>query len=1105
MKIKLPVKVVKLQALSFLFTILIPMAAMAVTNHSGTIGTETWEPPNTHYVTANVTVSDGQVLTIMPGTVVKFAPNTQLLVYGTLKASGTAVNSIVFTSRDDNSLGETVSGSDGTPTPGNWYGIYLNGQDDNDGIGEFDYCLLRYGGYGGGAVDANVLFSYSDSGYMKHCTSEHSGQHGVKIFNCSPEITASTLHDNVLSGLYASGGGEPKINNNTFTDNHQYGAHVNLTGIIPLISDNTGSGNQINALVFQGNVTASQTWASTPGFPIVLLSSVTVSDNVVLTIEPSTVIKFYGNYQLLVNGTLDVNGSEGNQVVFTSLKDDYDGDTNGDGGASSPAPGNWYGIYLNGQDDNDGIGEFDYCLLRYGGYGGGAVDANVLFSYSDSGYMKHCTSEHSGQHGVKIFNCSPEITASTLHDNVLSGLYASGGGEPKINNNTFTDNHQYGAHVNLTGIIPLISDNTGSGNQINALVFQGNVTASQTWASTPGFPIVLLSSVTVSDNVVLTIEPSTVIKFYGNYQLLVNGTLDVNGSEGNQVVFTSLKDDYDGDTNGDGGASSPAPGNWYGIYLNGQDDNDGIGEFDYCLLRYGGYGGGAVDANVLFSYSDSGYMKHCTSEHSGQHGVKIFNCSPEITASTLHDNVLSGLYASGGGEPKINNNTFTDNHQYGAHVNLTGIIPLISDNTGSGNQINALVFQGNVTASQTWASTPGFPIVLLSSVTVSDNVVLTIEPSTVIKFYGNYQLLVNGTLDVNGSEGNQVVFTSLKDDYDGDTNGDGGASSPAPGNWYGIYLNGQDDNDGIGEFDYCLLRYGGYGGGAVDANVLFSYSDSGYMKHCTSEHSGQHGVKIFNCSPQIINSTLSKNTLYGVSVSSGSPQIINSIVWGNTSGGISGAPVVAYSDIQGVGLFAGEGNINANPLFLDATNSDYRLDFCSPAIDAGDPVEILTADYNPVDRIIDVNKVTSVENNDIIWITDSFYFESDEVSSTTGDTVTINNGFTNSYTVSNRSFLYTASSDYLNESAPTGFRINMGAFGGGSEATPSIVCRGDIEGEDQDVDALDLREFLNAYGSSTGDADFNPAADMNKDGTVDHNDLFMFAAEFGRIDCPVCP
>jgi hypothetical protein len=45
---------------------------------------------------------------------------------------------------------------------------------------------------------------------------------------------------------------------------------------------------------------------------------------------------------------------------------------------------------------------------------------------------------------------------------------------------------------------------------------------------------------------------------------------------------------------------------------------------------------------------------------------------------------------------------------------------------------------------------------------------------------------------------------------------------------------------------------------------------------------------------------------------------------------------------------------------------------------------------------------------------------------------------------------------------------------------------------------------MKAYGSSTGVAAFNPAADINKDETVDHNDLFMFAAEFGRTDCPAC-
>ena len=87
---------------------------------------------------------------------------------------------------------------------------------------------------------------------------------------------------------------------------------------------------------------------------------------------------------------------------------------------------------------------------------------------------------------------------------------------------------------------------------------------------------------------------------------------------------------------------------------------------------------------------------------------------------------------------------------------------------------------------------------------------------------------------------------------------------------------------------------------------------------------------------------------------------------------------------------------------------------------------------------------------------------------------------------------------------PPVFASTWGPTAAGSEATPSIVCRGNLEGEDQDVDGADLSAFMTAYGSSTGDANFNPAADINKDGTVDHNDLSMFAEEFGRMDCPVC-
>jgi hypothetical protein len=428
---RISVRAVKFQTLSLLILILLPVAAAAYTEHSGTISSsETWEA-GTHYVTAGITVADNQMLTIQPGAVVKFAPNTQLHVLGTLSATGSGwgpYSQIIFSASDDNEYGETIEGSDGIPAPGDWQGVFLNGASSQDGVGEFDYCLFRYGGKSGGTAIANVAFSYSNSGYMHNCISEYSQQHGAASDFCSPQVTGSTFRNNALSGFYASrNDAPPTFTDNTFTDNGQYALDLNLTAISPSISGNSGSGNLIDGLAYRGTIAVDQTWA-TPGFPIVLIDSVNVNTGVRLTVSAGTVIKFSADRQLQVLGTLDVNGSSGNQVVFTSLKDDeYGGDTNGDGSATDPAPGDWQGVFLNGASSQDGVGEFDYCLFRYGGYANSLYDANVYFNSSDSGYMAHCISEHSGQHGVRIINCSPHITNSTLSNNTLFGLHVSSG------------------------------------------------------------------------------------------------------------------------------------------------------------------------------------------------------------------------------------------------------------------------------------------------------------------------------------------------------------------------------------------------------------------------------------------------------------------------------------------------------------------------------------------------------------------------------------------------------------------------------------------------------------------------------------------------------
>ncbi len=93
-------------------------------------------------------------------------------------------------------------------------------------------------------------------------------------------------------------------------------------------------------------------------------------------------------------------------------------------------------------------------------------------------------------------------------------------------------------------------------------------------------------------------------------------------------------------------------------------------------------------------------------------------------------------------------------------------------------------------------------------------------------------------------------------------------------------------------------------------------------------------------SPAIINSTITANTGYGIyCYDNSSPVVVNTILWNETPDEIylSGGSTITitYSDIKGG--WTGEGNIDADPLFVDPESGDYHLQASSPCIDAGDP------------------------------------------------------------------------------------------------------------------------------------------------------------------------
>jgi hypothetical protein len=90
----------------------------------------------------------------------------------------------------------------------------------------------------------------------------------------------------------------------------------------------------------------------------------------------------------------------------------------------------------------------------------------------------------------------------------------------------------------------------------------------------------------------------------------------------------------------------------------------------------------------------------------------------------------------------------------------------------------------------------------------------------------------------------------------------------------------------------------------------------------------------------ITNCTFDKNRYSGA----GSIEIRNCIIRGVP---VSSPGAASYSNIEGGAV--GPGNIDADPLWVDPDDGNYRLQGCSPCIDAGDPASATDADGTQAD------------------------------------------------------------------------------------------------------------------------------------------------------------
>ena len=559
-----------------------------------------------------------------------------------------------------------------------------------------------------------------------------------------------------------------------------------------------------------------------------IVGSVSVNNGVTLTIEEGSTIRFEGNYSITIYGTLIADGTESQQITFTS---------------SVNSPGSWK--YLSFSSADPGC-ILDWCDIYYGGSVNGMI---YSISSGSNVQITNCDIQFSGTKGLYL-NDSTSISNCVISNNTEDGVRCA---NSYISNCSFQNNGNYAIKIACSGVKNITGNITISGNTHNSIYVTSGSTNSGTW-NYHGVPYIIGGDISINDGKTLTIPAGNTLKFDGNYNLYIYGKLKANGTPENHITFTSNNE-------------NPSAGNWKRIYFSNSDSGCSLA---YCDILYGGSQDGAI-----YSYGSGGHvtMSYCSIRYSGTTGLYLYD-SPTITNCVIEDNNGHGIYCIGSyADSPISNCEINNNSGHGIYGSSNTADPLISDctiqNNGSyairtgadnvkniignmiitGNTNNSIFVTPEFINSGTW-NYYGVPYIIGGDISINNGKTLTLTAGNTLKFDGNYHLYIYGKLKANGTSGNRVIFTSNQ-------------AIPSSGDWEYIYF--YEANTGS-SLNYCDFFYGG----SIDGIIRFYKSyDYVSLNNCNIEYSQNAGAFIKNnSSPSFINCVIRNNDQYGININS---------------------------------------------------------------------------------------------------------------------------------------------------------------------------------------------------------------------------------------------
>lgn len=371
----------------------------------------------------------------------------------------------------------------------------------------------------------------------------------------------------------------------------------------------------------------------------------------------------------------------------------------------------------------------------------------------------------------------------------------------------------------------------------------------------------------------------------------------------------------------------------------GENDSILFTSADTAGFSTGSYSGwkGIAFIGYTSTQTEKSMLDHCKVEFSSSNGVFIMDYSNlEIDNCSFDNNLGFGISINEFSDINIYNISVSGNKSGGVGINSSE--PVISgfeiiNNSGSGVSVNGSgnvtlkngIISGNLTLSNGGGVNVGMDAnVIIENVEIREN--RAVNGGGVSCMMGNVTVsnsLIAGNIAANG----------------GGVNGD-----------YMASIN----------LDHVLI-----------------------IRNQVTANGG--GINIMESDINIINSTIADNTaltnaggLFLNNSSMRSVSAVNTIFWNNAPYEIASTnemPQISYSDIEGG--FEGEGNIDADPLFVNPDDEDYTLqwenypaaDFSkSPCIDTGNPGLAYDPDGTTTDMgafYFDQTSITAVSNFDI--------------------------------------------------------------------------------------------------------------------------------------------